>query len=747
MKRRVQLRVLFLIGGLITLLFVVLVGRLYWVQVVKADFWLGNAEQYWAASEKLVAKRGEVTDRDGNVLAMDGKAYTVAVSPAQLDKLGITDKASVKLAQLLGMSEPDMKKIATARNPDKGNALYAQREVRPKGWKIDQELGDKIEAFKKELSDETGSVDVGIYLMNETKRYYPKNTMAAQLIGYVDKEGKANYGLESFFDKTLRGEDGYRKYQKDGNRIQLDGGTVDYKPARDGKNIKLTIDSEIQNYVEQAIQKAYDKYNPKSITAIAVDPNTMEILGTANLPSANPNYYWTQDAGGFYNHATRSLYEPGSTFKIVTLAGAVQEGIFNPDAKYMSGSIRVGDKTIRDINRNGWGEITYLEGLKRSSNVAFVHLGYEGLGEDKLRSYITNFGFGTKTGVELPGELVGSIRFHYPTEIAAATFGQGVSVTPIQQVAAVSAVANGGKLLKPQIVKQIEDPVSGKVEVRKPEVVRQVISEETSRKVSEYLEQVVSDREHGTGKNAYIEGYRVAGKTGTAQKWDNKLNGGKGGYSNDKFVVSFIGFAPVGNPKILVYVVIDEPNDKYVGGGAAAAPVFKEIVQQSLRRMGVKPQLTSEEEAAYKKEEASEEKKAPTIEVPDLNGLTAATAKAKLEGKAIQFVVVGNGTKVEQQIPRAGSVVPTSQRIYLITEKRDKLAVPDMKGLSLRDAMEVSTLLDIRTVTEGEGYVVSQTMAKLNGERVLKLVLKPQSDESNEASAEGGSASDKPGAP
>ncbi|WP_127533505.1 penicillin-binding protein [Paenibacillus kobensis] len=737
MKRRIQLRVLFLIGGLITLLFVVLIGRLYWVQVVKADFWLGNAEQYWAASEKLVAKRGELTDRNGDVLAMDGKSYTVAVSPEQLDKLGIVDKVSIKLAQLLGMSETSMKQIATARNPDKGNALYAQREVRPKGWKIDKELGDKIEAFKKELSDVTGSVDVGIYLMNETKRYYPKNTMAAQLLGYVDKEGKANYGLESFFDTMLRGEDGYRKYQKDGNRIQLDGGSVDYKPAHDGKNVMLTIDSEIQNYVEQAIQKAYDKYSPKSITAIAVDPNTMEILGMANLPSANPNYYWTQDAAGFYNHATRSLYEPGSTFKIVTLAGAVQEGIFNPNATYMSGSIRVADRTIRDIKRGGWGPITYLEGLKRSSNVAFVHLGYEGLGEDKLRSYITNFGFGAKTGVELPGELVGSIKFHYASEIATATFGQGVSVTPIQQVAAVSAVANGGKLMKPLIVKQVEDPVTGKIEVRKPEVVRQVISPETSRKVSEYLEQVVSDQEIGTGKNAYIEGYRVAGKTGTAQKWDNTANGGKGDWSDDKFVVSFIGFAPVGNPKILVYVVIDEPNDKYVGGGAAAAPVFKEIVQQSLRRMGIKPQLTAAEEAANKKEEAGEDKKAPTIEVPDLNGLSAITAKSKLQGNGMQFVVVGNGKNVEQQIPRAGSVVPTTQRVYLITEKRDKLTVPDLKGLSLRDAMEVSTLLGMKTVTEGEGYVVSQTMAKLKGERVLKLVLKPQSNDNSESSGSG----------
>jgi len=737
MIRRIKLRVVFIIGGLITLFFVILIGRLYWVQVVKADFWLSHAESYWSASEHLTAKRGEIVDRNGNALAMDVRAYTVAVSPKQLDKLGITDKVVTKLAELLKMNEADMRKIATAKN-DQG-VLYAQREIHPNGWKIDTALGDKIIAFKQELEDQTRSIDVGIYLLNETKRYYPKNSLASQLLGYVDKDGNAKYGLESFFDSALRGEDGYRKYQKDGNRIQLDGGQVDYKPSRDGSNITLTIDNEIQNYVQQAIQKAYDKYTPKSITAIAVDPNTMEILGLANLPSANPNTYSKQDPSGFYNHAVRSLYEPGSTFKIVTLAGAVQEGIFDPNASYMSGSIRVGKDTVNDIKRGGWGPITYLEGLKRSSNVAFVHLGYEGLGEEKLRSYITNFGFGAKTGIELPGELVGSIRFHWPIEIATATFGQGVSVTPIQQVAAVSAVANGGKLMKPQIVKQIEDPVTGKVEVRKPTVVRQVISEETSRKVREYLEQVVSDQKIGTGKNAYIEGYRVAGKTGTAQKWDNTLNGGKGGYSSERFVVSFIGFAPVDKPKILVYVVIDEPNDKYVGGGTAAAPVFKEIVQQSLRRLGVKPQLTAEQEAQLKAQQAGNNK-APTVTVPDLVGKPLTTASSKLKDLELTSEAVGKGKEVLQQIPRAGSVVPLSQRVYLITEKRDQLTVPDLKGLSLRDAMEVSTLLGIRTVTEGEGYVVEQTIEKKNGIRILKLVLAPEDPKSYEDTSDKGSS-------
>ncbi len=514
MTKRIKLRTL-LVGGVITLLFLVLIIRVYFVQVAHADFWLSKARETWATSEKLRAVRGTITDRDGNILAMDAPAYTVSINPNILHKLGIADKVAERFHTILGKSVEGLRNDVNAKR-DNGEYVV-NREIHNEGWKMDKEMADQIREFRDELREQTKQTNVGISLVDDQKRYYPKNSMASHLLGYVQKNDEAVYGIESLYDDVLKGQDGYIKYEKDGKRVQLADGDVEYKPAVDGKNLTLTINTEIQYYVEEAIKESYQKYKPKSITAIAADPNTMEILGMASYPNFNPNQYWeTKDQAAFYNQPVKQLIEPGSTFKIVTLAAAVQEGLFNPEDEYVSGSIKVPGATLRDVRRGGWGTITYLQGLKYSSNVAFVKLGYEKLGAEKFKSYIHNFGFGEKTGIEQPGELKGRIDFNYPSEVATATYGQGkVQVTPIQQVAAVAAVANGGRLMEPHLIKQIEDPVTKTTQVVQPKVIRQVISEETSKKVGEYLEQVVSD---GTGRNAQIEGYRVAGKTGLPRR-------------------------------------------------------------------------------------------------------------------------------------------------------------------------------------------------------------------------------------
>lgn len=692
-----------------TLLFLILISRIYVVQVVEGAKWYELAKKRWSTEEQLVAKRGTIADRDGNVLAMDTIAYNVSVNPQLINEEELTEEIIDGLHDILGISKEELRKNVTAKKED--GTFVVNREIRNGGWQIDKALADKIRKFREELAKEKKVYDVGIDLAESLKRYYPRNSLASQVVGYLNKEGTAMTGIEASFDEQLSGENGLIKYEKDGKRVQLSEGEVEYKPAMDGQNIKLTIDSDIQHYVDEALQEIQKKYAPKSATAIAADPNTMEILAMANIPQYNPNEYWKNNANS-YNHAIKSLYEPGSTFKIATLAAAVEEGVFNPDETYKSGRIKIKGipNPIRDIKREGWGTITFLEGLKYSSNVAFVKLGYERLGEEKLRKYYTDFGFGQKTGIQLGSELKGSIRFQYPSEIANATFGQGVSVTPIQQVAAVAAVANGGKLLQPQIIKSITDPNTKTTTNIEPKVVRQVISEETSRKVGEYLEQVVSDQEKGTGKNAYIEGYRVAGKTGTAQKVDG-IN-----YSDTKFVVSFIGYAPVDNPKIVVYIVVDEPNDSLVGGGTVAAPAFKQIVLKSLRKMGVAPNYAADSENAAKE---------VTMTIPDVTDLKVDQAKAELKAKAVSFELVGNGKTVLQQIPAAGSSVHPTQRIYLITEQKEKLAIPDLKGVSLRDALEITSLIGIRLIPEGQGFVVSQKEETLNNVRVLKVVLAP----------------------
>lgn len=697
-----------------TLLFLILIGRIYYVQVLDGEKYYKMAKQRWSAAETLPAKRGTITDRNDNVLAMDTIAYNVSVNPQIIHDAGVTEEVIEGLHSSLGVSKDELRSVVTAKKKD--GTFYVHRELRGGGWQIEKTVADKLVAFrddlKKTMIEQKKGTDTGIYIQETLKRTYPRKTLASQLVGYVSLDREKMTGVEAYFNDELSGEDGYMRYEKDGKRVQLSQGEMEYQPPKHGSQIKLTIDNDIQHYTEEALREIVKKYNPKSATAIAADPNTMEILAMANMPEFNPNEYWKADYAHMYNHAVGSLYEPGSTFKIATLAAAVEEGLFNPEEEYKSGSIKVpGDtKIIRDHNLDGWGNITFLEGLKRSSNVAFVKLGLERLGAEKLREYFTKFGFGQKTGIELTNEATGSMRFQYNSEVATASFGQGVSTTAIQQVAAVAAVANGGKLMEPHIIKSITDPSTKTTTVTEPKVVRQVISEETSRQVGEYLEQVVSDQQNGTGKNAYIEGYRVAGKTGTAQKVVN------GKYSETKFMVSFIGYAPVDNPKIVLYIAVDEPNDRYAGGGTVAAPAFREIVLKSLRKMGVAPN--------WEPNEDSEEKEI-YVTVPDLKELKVAQAKAELKAQAMTAELVGNGGTVLGQIPAAGSIVHPTQKIYLITEKKDKLAIPDLTGVSLRDALELTSLIGVRLVTEGTGYVVSQTVQEKDGVRTVHVKLSP----------------------
>lgn len=722
MERRIKLRTL-LLGGLITLLFFGLIVRIYWVQVANAEFWEGQARQTWVTSKKLVQDRGTITDRDGKVLAADTVAYTLAVGPKKLHELEeehpewrLVDQIVSKFGIVLGKDETEIREAIDAKKSD--GTYLAQREIRPEGWKMDKEVADRLMAFRDQLKEQTGQSDVGIYFIEEKKRFYPNDSLASHILGYENKEGEAVMGMEKTLNEELKGQEGSITYEKDGIRTQLANGNVEVKQAVDGKNVRLTIDQDIQFYMEEALKEAYKQYNPVSITAIAADPKTMDILGMVSLPDFDPNNYWNYSSNqeAFKNNAIQSVYEPGSTFKIVTLAAAVEEGLFNPNAYYDSGSISISskDKPIHDHNWSGWGRISYLEGLKYSSNVAFVKLGYQMLGKELFKQYIDNFGFGAKTGIELQGEVIGKTSLTWNRDYASATFGQGVTVTPIQQVAAVAAVANGGKLYQPHLVKEIVDPATGEKTVTEPKVVRQVISEETSRQVGEYLEQVVSDQEIGTGRNAYIPGYRIAGKTGTAQVVENGI------YSEDKFVVSFIGYAPVEDPQIVLYVLVDRPQDEYAGGGSVAAPIFKKIMEQSLRHLGVMPQL--EEEDA---ETGEETESAPvTATVPDAAGKTIEQAAASLQSAGFQAEVLGKGDKVLHQLPVAGSVFPTADRVYLLTEEKVG-SVPDMTGLSLRDALDLCSLLGATCRVTGEGYVSAQQSTVTDGAISVVLDLAP----------------------
>ncbi|TBL78149.1 penicillin-binding transpeptidase domain-containing protein [Paenibacillus thalictri] len=732
MTKKVKGRSL-LLGGLFTLFFIALVGRVYWVQVVESPWLLAAAKEKWETDKEIKPVRGQILDRNNKVMAEDAPAYTVALAPQIIIDRKVLDETVKGLADILKISD-DPKDIAALEDKirtrintkNKDGNLLSQIEIRNEGWKIDAEVADKVRQLAEDLKETAKARDpkgvkpktTGIYLLEDQKRFYPGGKLASHLLGYSDKEGKAVTGLEAAYDKVLSGTPGFLSYQKDQKGVELPDSKAVFQPAIDGSNVRLTIDKNIQFYMENALDKMQEKYHPKGMMAIAADPKTMEILGMVSYPNYNPNKYWeTKAQSDFINHNIASQYEPGSTFKLVTLAGAVEEGLFDPNDKYVSGSIQVPGRRLHDWELSGWGTITYLEGLKRSSNVAFVKLGLEKLGQERLSSYISKFGFGQKTGIDIPGELSGIVNMKYPAEFATSTYGQGLTVTAIQQTAAYGVVANGGKLMWPHVVKDIVNPTTGEVvQSFEPKVVRQVVSEKTAQQVTEYLEQVVSDQSIGTGRKAYIDGYRVAGKTGTA----NKVNPGEKGYAENKWVVSFAGYAPIEDPRILLTIIADDPDigGNWHRGGEIGPPAFKEIVTQTLHYLGV-PSSTQQMKATDKDSKMS---------VPNLNGLSFDQAKAAVNKYGVSVEAIGNGPKVVDQFPDAGTEVGVSQHIYIVMQEDGAISIPNMTGKSVRDALEICSFLKVQCVTSGEGYVASQSLSGEGDSAVLNLELKPFSE-------------------
>ncbi|RTE07685.1 penicillin-binding transpeptidase domain-containing protein [Paenibacillus whitsoniae] len=723
MTKKIKLRSL-LIGGFFTLLFVVLIVKVYWIQVVEASWLLEKAEKRWETDKIITPVRGSIVDRNDKPLAIESTAYTIALDPEMLNNYQIVEDVSQGLADILKDSEAVRAELvnkirdrATRKNLD-GTKLARNVEIRNEGWKIGKDKADQVRELIARLQTKLKlgtKANVGIYILEDKKRYYPNETLAAHILGYTNKEGEPSLGLELKMNDVLKGVPGSMSYEKDGKGVELPEGKVDFKPAEDGSNVRLTIDKNIQYYLESALAKVNDQWHPKSLTAIAVDPKTMEILGMANTPTFNPNTYGsTKDQSAFINRAVSSRYEPGSTFKLVTLAGAVAEGVFNPNEMYQSGEIRVSDRILHDHNNVGWGKISFLDGLKRSSNVAFVKLGIEKLTTPKFKDYIEKFGFKTKTNIDLPSEVSGLIDMQYPSEFATATYGQGkVVVTAIQQTAAYAAIANGGKLMWPHIVKAIVDPKTGKtISDVQPQVIRQVVSPEVASQVSGYLEQVVSDQEIGTGKLAFMDDYRVAGKTGTA----NIVLPGDKTYSPNTWVISFIGYAPVEDPRILITLIADQPDlgGNYHLGGQVLAPAFKEIAGESLQYLGVP---SSKKPAKVVKKETSR------LTMPNFADMSQDNAKSIAKDTGLTLDVFGRGDKVVNQFPKAGTEILSTQHTYVAMQDVTGMPLPNLIGKSLRDAVEVCSFFGTECQTSGEGYVTEQGAAEAG--QAVKLTLRP----------------------
>jgi stage V sporulation protein D (sporulation-specific penicillin-binding protein) len=626
-------RRLFLVLIGVILAFCGLLFRLGYVQL-----WAGGklsqlAENSWRREIPFEAKRGDIVDRGGVKLAYDVTNPTIYAVPVQVkDPKG----TAAVLAPLLGMTEEKLYGQLT-----KGEMNV---KLQPGGRRITTELAQQIRSLNLP----------GIVVAEDSKRYYPFGNLAANILGFTGYEDGLN-GVELKYNDLLKGIEGNVSSLTDAAGRTMPNSSEKYTPPRDGLTLKLTIDQTVQSIVERELDQAVLKYQPNSAIAIAMDPNTGEVLAMASRPTFDPAHY--QEASPeVYN---RNLpiwmtYEPGSTFKIITLSAALQEG--KVDLKneffYDPGYADVAGAKLRCWKRGGHGSQSFLEVVENSCNPGFVALGQR-LGKEKLFEYIKNFGFGKRTGIDLIGEENG-ILFKPnqvgPVELATTSFGQGVSVTPIQQITAVAAAINGGKLFKPHVAKQWIQPETGMVlEDVQPELVRQVISPETSKQVREALESVVAQ---GTGGGAFLDGYRVGGKTGTAQKVVN------GRYSASEHIVSFIGFAPADDPKLIVYVAVDNPQGIQFGG-VVAAPIVRNIMADALPHLGVEPrkqQLNKE----YKYGET------PTVTVPNLVGKTVSDLYEDMNMN-FRLSSSGKGDTVLRQAPAAGARVEKGSviRIYL----------------------------------------------------------------------------------
>lgn len=680
-----------------SLLFFVLFFRFLFIQTtgeVKGQTLAAKAEQMYSDTTKIEAKRGSIFDSYGETLAEDRSSYSLIAildkkmspDPKKPNHVVDLEKTASELAKYIDLPESEIYEILKT---GKDNQRF-QVEFGSAGKDISLETKEKIEDLKLP----------GITFTRSMRRFYPNGIFASHVIGYTENvlnknsqtQNVGKMGLEKSLNKILTGKDGSYQFKSDVWGYLLPDGDEKIKPAQDGKDVYLTIDRRIQIILEDSLNKVDKELNPKKMIAIVANAKTGEILAMGQRPTFNPE---TKEGleKSWYNEAIELPYEPGSTMKIFTLAAAVEEGVFNPNEPLESGQYVVDPKSrpVSDHNNGvGWGTITFLEGVQRSSNVAFTKLANEKLGFNKLEEYLKKFGFTQPTGIDLPNEKTGRFVFKYPIEKATTAFGQGTSVTAIQLVQAATAVANDGKMMRTHVIDKIVDPATGQtVEEKKPEVVGTPISEETAAQVREYLGTVITG-EHGTGKQYAIDGYEVAGKTGTAQI------PGKGGYLRGptNYVFSFLGMAPKDDPELIVYVAVQQPDsDSYGDGSKAVSMIFNPVMKNSLQYLQIKP---------------SQNKTTTKVSNPDLEGLSVQEAEQKLSEAGLKSVVIGNGSQVTGQIPLKNETLIHGEKVIIKTE--EDLVAPDMTGWSLRDVMKVAKAANMKLNSVGNGYVVKQNV-------------------------------------
>ncbi len=669
---------MFIVLTVIVVLFVAIVGRLFYIQIVQGEDYQNIAINQQTRELTVAARRGTIYDRNGKALAVSATAYKIVLSPATTDEKAATVILE-KLPQLIGV---DAEKIEKALARSTYYEVVARR--------VEQNVADDVRAFVRD--NKLGGC---ISIVDDPKRYYPYNDFACHVIGFVGSDNQGLAGLEVMYEDYLRGADGKIVLATDavGNDLSL----LDYEKyieAVDGYNLNTTLDETIQHYLEKHLKEAYVERKVSGYAGgIIMDVETGGILAMSVINGYNLNDPFTitdpavlaqleQLTGDEYataraealNNMWRNVlisdsYEPGSTFKAITSSIAVEENIISDSTAFFCPGYKIVAGTrIHCANRNGHGSENFQQAMNNSCNPAYMDIG-EKIGAEIFNEYITGFGFRDYTDIDLPGEGLGVLHsasaLKGPVQLATTSFGQTFKITPIQLITAVSAIANDGKMMRPYLVSSITDQDGNVVESTEPTVVKQVVSESTADKIVSMMETVVSE---GGGVNAYAKGFRVCGKSGTSQKIDQKNEDGSYEYTS-----SFIAYAPADDPQVIMLLLLDEPQTVPYFGSYIVAPIVSTLMEEVLTYMEVSPQYTEDELGQQ------------DVAVTSVVGVDSATARASIIRQGLKVRVIGGDGTVEKQIPAAGQSIPYTGTVLLYTNGREpdtQIVVPDLTGQS-----------------------------------------------------------------
>lgn len=628
-----RIRYLFII---VILLFFIIFFKIVYVQVFSYDKLSSLSDDLWSRELPISAARGKILDRNGKILADNITITSLVIIPNQVED---PSRVAKVISSILGVSYDDMYKHVTKKT--------SIERVHPEGRNLSFEVADKINSYGF----------AGVYLVKESKRYYPNKNMLSHVLGYTGIDNQGLSGIELLYDKYLTGEDGAIKYYSDAKGSRLDMAEV-YNEPESGLDVMLTIDYDIQTSIERELDNIVGMFSPDHALAVAMDPNTGEVLAMSSRPDFDPNNYKKYSTETLNrNLPIWMTYEPGSTFKIITTAAAVEEKVVNleKDTFYDTGSVTVSGSKLKCWKAGGHGHQTMLQVFENSCNPGFVKMGFL-LGKDRLFNYLKLFRFGQKTDIDLSGEgkgIIFDVSDVNDLELATTAFGQGVSVTPIQQVTAVSSIVNGGNLYKPYIMKSILDSKTNNIYLKhEKEFVKKTISKSTSETLKMALESVVAS---GGGKVTYIDGYRVGGKTGTAQKVEN------GRYLENNYIMSFMAVLPSNDPKIVLYLAIDNPKKTALLSSYTTTPFVRKILLDIINIMNI-PKQSNQKEKDY---EWMDKK---YYKVPNVVGMTKKEAKNTLIDFDPYFV--GDGDVVVEQSPKAGSRYYETGTIKLLLGNR-----------------------------------------------------------------------------